>query len=136
MIIDWDDAFDVGIPEIDGQHRDLIETFNRLVETLQSDGGYIHAITLINELTDKAQIHIDFENQLMKTAGYPDSGQHTEEHQNFIKDVNELSRRLLTTGKPSLQKGSLRILGQKLLEHSTQGTDRTFIDYLIAIQNR
>jgi len=28
MIIAWSEAFDVGIPEIDNQHRELIETFN------------------------------------------------------------------------------------------------------------
>jgi hemerythrin len=41
MVIVWNEAFDVGLPEIDTQHRELIETFNRLADTLQSAEGQV-----------------------------------------------------------------------------------------------
>jgi hemerythrin len=132
MIIAWSEAFDVGIPEIDGQHRDLIETFNRLVDTLHSEEGQVLPLVIMNELTGKAKVHADYEENLMRTTGYPGTAAHAEEHRNFIRDIGDLSQRMLTTGKPDLQHGSLKILGRRLLDHTAAGTDRDLVAHLKA----
>lgn len=132
MIIAWSEAFDVGIPEIDNQHRDLIETFNRLADTLQSDEGQVSPLMIINELTGKVKAHADYEENLMRTTGYSGSAAHAEEHRNFIRDIEDLSQRMLTTGKPRLQHGSLKILGQRLVDHTCAGTDRDLAAHLKA----
>lgn len=132
MIIVWNKAFDVGIPEIDTQHRELIETFNRLADTLQSAEGQVLPLAIINELIGKVKIHSDYEEHLMRTSGHPGSAVHAEEHRRFIRDIEELSRRMLATGKPDLQQGSLKILGRRLLEHTVSGADRELVAHLKA----
>jgi hemerythrin-like metal-binding protein len=132
MIIAWNEAFDVGIPEIDSQHRDLIETFNRLVDSLHSDDGQVQPLMIINELTGKAKIHADYEEDLMRTTGYPGTDAHAEEHRSFARDIEDLSQRMLTTGKPRLQLGSLKILGQRLIDHTCAGTDSDLVAHLKA----
>jgi hemerythrin len=132
MIIAWNEAFDVGIPEIDAQHRDLIETFNRLADTLQSGEGQVTPLTIINELTGKVKVHADYEENVMRTTGYSGSAAHAEEHRSFIRDIEDLSQRMLTTGKPRLQLGSLKILGRRLIDHTCTGTDRDLVAHLKA----
>ncbi len=130
MIIAWNEAFDAGIAEIDDQHRDLIETFNRLVDTVCSDGGQVLPLLIISELIGKVKVHADYEEQLMRNSGHPEADAHAEEHRTFIRDIEDLSRRMLTTGKPDLQHGSLKILGQRLIDHTVAGTDRDMAAHL------
>ena len=132
MIIAWSEAFDVGIPEIDNQHRDLIETFNRLVDTLHSEEGQVLPLVIMNELTGKVKVHADYEEKLMRTSGHPETDLHAEEHRSFIRDIEDLSQRMLTAGKPELQHGSLKILGQRLVDHTLAGTDRDLVAHLKA----
>lgn len=132
MIIAWSEAFDVGIPEIDNQHRDLIETFNRLVDTLHSEEGQVLPLVIMNELTGKVKLHADYEEKLMRTGGHPETDLHAEEHRSFIRDIEDLSQRMLTAGKPELQHGSLKILGQRLVDHTLAGTDRDLVAHLKA----
>lgn len=132
MIIAWSQAFDVGIPEIDNQHRELIETFNRLVDTLHSEEGQVLPLVIMNELTGKVKVHADYEEKLMRTSGHSATDAHAEQHRSFIRDIEDLSQRMLTTGKPDLQQGSLKILGQRLVDHTLAGTDRDLVAHLKA----
>jgi hemerythrin len=132
MIIAWSEAFDVGIPEIDNQHRELIETFNRLVDTLHSKEGQVLPLVIMNELTGKVKVHADYEEKLMRSSGHPGTDAHAEEHRGFIRDIEDLSQRMLTTGKPELLHGSLKILGQRLVDHTLAGTDRDLVAHLKA----
>lgn len=127
MIISWDESFRIGIPEIDDQHRDLIETFNRLVDTLRNEQGRIRPITIINELTGKVRSHSEYEEWLLKSCGHPETASHIQDHQNFHRDVEELSGRLLASVRLDLQHGSVKILGQRLVEH-TRDHDRDLAD--------
>lgn len=132
MIIAWEESFNTDIPEIDDQHRDLVETFNRLVDTLHSEEGQVLPLVIMNELTGKIKVHADYEEKLMRTSGHPGTLAHAEEHRTFIRDIEELSQRMLTTGKPELQQGSLKILGQRLVDHTVAGTDRDLVAHLKA----
>jgi len=129
MIIAWDESFRVGVAEIDEQHRDLIETFNRLVDTLQNEQGRIRPITIINELTGKVKVHSEYEEGLLKAPGYPEIASHVRDHQNFHRDVEELSARMLTSVRLDLQHGSVKILGQRLVDH-TRDHDRDLLDFV------
>lgn len=129
MIIAWDESFRVGVAEIDDQHRDLIETFNRLVDTLQNEKGRIRPITIINELTGKVKAHSEYEEDLLKASGYPEIETHVRDHQNFHRDVEELSGRMLTSVRLDLQHGSVKILGQRLVDH-TRDHDRDLLNFV------
>jgi hemerythrin len=132
MIIAWEEAFNTDIPEIDGQHRDLVETFNRLVDTLHSGEGQVVPLVIMNELTGKVKVHADYEEELMRASEHPEADAHAEEHRSFIRDIEDLSQRMLTTGKPELQHGSLKILGQRLVDHTVAGTDGDLVAHLKA----
>jgi hemerythrin len=68
----------------------------------------------------------------MRSSGHPEADAHAEEHRSFIRDIEDLSQRMLTTGKPALQHGSLKILGQRLVDHTVAGTDRDLVAHLKA----
>ena len=57
----WRESFDSGIPEIDGQHRRLVELLNRLARAIASgcDAGTVD--TILDELEAYADQHFQFE---------------------------------------------------------------------------
>ncbi len=80
LYIKWTDAFSVGIPIIDEQHRSIVATINSLYYFLQSgqEGQILDAI--IDVLVQYTIIHFRTEETLLDAAGYPEVEEHHELH--------------------------------------------------------
>ena len=126
MNIPWDDRFVVGIPEIDAEHREIIETYNQLVDAWRRDDGMIGPATIINELTGRVRYHSAREEALLEDYGLPDAEKHQAEHVALIREFEDLERRFLRDGSSDLKAISLKLIGDKLREH-TEGLDRELI---------
>jgi len=82
----WDSSFETAIPEVDAQHRRLVEIINELVDAI----GHAPKNTLagiVNQLKDYAQYHFRTEEALMKEAGYADLEEHRDEHAQFVDQI-------------------------------------------------
>jgi len=129
MRIKWDKSFDLGIPEFDAEHRELVETFNQLVEAWQAGGGFVEPAIIINELTGKFRYHATREENLLADHGYPDLEDHRRDHDDFVRAFEDLERRILADGALDLKDGTLRALGDRLVRH-TKGDDADAVAFL------
>ncbi|UZN22413.1 bacteriohemerythrin [bacterium 3DAC] len=86
--IEWSDEFMLGIPEIDMQHRSLVNSLNKLVEKYDTNPGEIKEI--LDFLVDYVLLHFETEETLMDKYAYPDMDEHVKEHRAFTKDLNKL----------------------------------------------
>lgn len=118
MHVVWDNCFDVGIDEIDQQHRELIVIYNRLVETCTGNGQPLQAAVIINELTGKIKVHAKAEEELLASHGYPRAAAHSSDHLNFVKEIEDLEHRFLNGGSPDQKLGTVQVLGRKLVDHT------------------
>ena len=118
MHIVWTDDFVAGIDDIDRQHKELIVTYNELVDACVGDGGPLRPAAVMNLLTGKIKAHTKAEEDLLAAHGYPLSEQHSSDHREFLRDVEDLEYRFMTGGDPGLKLGSLRSIGQKLVDHT------------------
>ena len=90
--ISWSKELETGIPEIDSQHRQIIDYINQLIDSRKNgDRGGIKQV--IGELIEYTVSHFAFEESLMERAEYAYIAPHKRIHRLFEKRVKEYANR-------------------------------------------
>ncbi len=91
-ILPWNDSFFVGIPEIDAQHKMLVQLLNRLASGLVSKADKLDLNNIFNELLAYVTYHFQTEEQVWHQflAGDPWEAIHQSAHQSFLSEVFQL----------------------------------------------
>lgn len=76
----WKKSYEIGIEDIDLQHRHLVGIINKLSDAMMAQKGYMTVPHILEELVDYAQLHFTTEERAMEKVGYPDLRKHQEEH--------------------------------------------------------
>jgi hemerythrin-like metal-binding protein len=90
--IKWCEEYSVGIPEMDAQHRRMIELLGGLVKFTDS-GGVVDPLTVLAEVNRYAEQHLQQEELLLRVRGYPGYTEHKAEHDAYRKKVAALQAR-------------------------------------------
>lgn len=87
---EWSEESSVGIPELDAQHRHLIDLLGELVKCTHSgeSGGF--APTALKELNRYAEWHLQREELVLRIRGYPGYREHKAEHDAYRKKAASL----------------------------------------------
>lgn len=88
----WKKSYEIGLPEIDGQHRQLVGLINELSDAMMVKQGYKKAPEILERLLDYIQIHFSAEENLMYQMNYPELEKHREAHLDLTEKVLELSK--------------------------------------------
>ncbi len=75
----WSNKYNIGIPEIDHQHKTFINVINRIIES-EYDEDINRLRVILTELTRIINYHTHYEEQLLEKEGYPDIDHHKREH--------------------------------------------------------
>ena len=93
----WDHQFSTGLPELDEQHKALIDVFNRLHDTLfhsgvSADEREAALRRAFDRLMNYARAQFTGEEQLMREAGIDERHQqkHRRQHEQFIINLREM----------------------------------------------
>jgi len=100
-LIQWNDKFNVGVRTLDGQHRQLINIINELHEAMSKGQAKEVQASLLQRLGQYAAEHLNTEERMLNSNGYPDFVQHKAQHDNYIAKVRELEKQV-GAGKLSL----------------------------------
>lgn len=102
--IEWDDAYLLGIPDIDMQHKKLILIANELYDVVYGDeANYKLKMSMVlKKLTDYTEYHFTNEEQLQKRIGYPGLETHKNSHDYFIKEVRLQIQKLNSESKSNV----------------------------------
>lgn len=90
--IGWREEYSVGVPELDAQHRQMIELLAALVSFTNS-GGVVDSFTALAELNRYAEQHLRQEEMMLSVRGYPEYVRHKAEHDTYRKKVAALQSR-------------------------------------------
>ena len=85
-------ALDIGIAEIDLQHRQLQTLLERLKQSTDKSYGYA-ADTILGELAIQTRIHFAVEESLMRLLSFPGTEAHVEEHRLLTEQLEKLRKR-------------------------------------------
>lgn len=86
----WSKELEVGIGEIDEQHKWLVEQTNQLHDALEAGADREAVGDILENLMDYTMNHFIVEEDLFARLGYPESAAHKEEHDAFTSKVMTL----------------------------------------------
>ena len=89
-LVEWNDNFSVGVPDIDHEHRQLIELINELYANLQADHETEDVLAFFGEIHAGISAHFALEERLMRESGYAEYQAHKEEHERLLDDIRDL----------------------------------------------
>ena len=125
-IREWEDAYSLGIEQIDKHHQHLLVLLNATYDMLFGHGYKVEIEKLIDELIDYATYHFAAEEQLMSRTNYVDMVEHVKQHEHFIQLITTYHQEF-TDGRKTLSLELVVFLMDWFLEHITK-SDRAFAD--------
>jgi len=127
-LITWTEALETNQPEIDEQHKNLIDAFNSLHEAMARGRGREQVSKTLLFLTNYTVQHFRQEEAIMDQAGYPDAPRHKLMHHGLVVRLSALMKDYVVA--PATLTGStLDFLEGWLVEH-IQAEDFRLATYL------
>jgi hemerythrin-like metal-binding protein len=89
-LIHWIPGFETGHPELDAQHREIIEKVNEIVISGAPCGAL--ATRACQELPKLIENHGLAEDKVLAEIGYADAGQHSQTHTDMFNQACKISK--------------------------------------------
>ena len=112
----WGPMLEVGVKEIDTQHRKLVDLANELADAVRAGKGKDVAGKILNELVSYTQSHFSTEERLMTLHKYPGAAEHKQLHQDLIKTVSDFKAKFLK-GEATISEELMSFLRDWLTKH-------------------
>ncbi len=124
-IISWDPKYSVGVVEIDGHHKQLINMINELYFAMNNDRGQDLVHNIIKDMLAYAKMHFEVEEGYMRKCQYLGMLQHYREHERFVKKAQEMAERC-DSGEFILSLEVIQFLSGWLKDHILE-TDMKYV---------
>ena len=92
QLFPWDDSYEIGMTEIDRQHRQLVDIINELSDAMIDQKGDKTVPQILQKLVDYIQLHFTTEEEIMRRGNYPALDKHCQEHLEMIGKVLEFRK--------------------------------------------
>jgi hemerythrin len=125
----WKDAYCIGVPEIDAQHRRLYSLAAELHTAMNSGKGKNVLGGVLQNLINYTKSHFAAEEKLMQRCGYPDLAAHRAKHDEMTQKVLQLQHDF-QAGNIMLSIEVMEYLNNWLRQH-IGGTDRQYVPFVI-----
>lgn len=132
MALVWDNSLELGVQEIDDQHREIFNCFEKLSSACQRGRGDSVLEEVLTFLEDYVSRHFSSEEELMEQYKYPKLAEQKTQHSNFNQEIKNLRVRLLDgTNGHELAMSINRHLVRWLIQH-IRSSDREMAEYMTA----
>ena len=113
--IKWDDAYSLGIKNIDDQHKKLFEIVGKIFSLQESGDVKENIRTILHELFAYIKVHFRDEEEFMKKIDYPDLAHHRELHKYLVHAVSMI---LNDPSRLDIIQTKLRVIAkQAMIDH-------------------
>ena len=123
-LIQWSDAFSVGIQEVDEQHKVLVGLLNQLHRAIREHHGRATSKEILDRLAEYTRTHFLLEESLMRVTHYPGFAIHKQQHEDLMHQVEALQRKVATENV-AISFELLHFLRNWLVQHISD-SDRRF----------
>jgi methyl-accepting chemotaxis protein/hemerythrin len=128
QLIPWTNDLALQIPDIDVQHKNLVDLINELHSSMTYNKSNKIILDVVSRLKDYIKTHFSFEEQLFDKTKYPEIDEHKSFHKIFVDKVNAFERDL-KSGRVTVSMEIMRFLKDWLVKH-IKGTDRQYVPYI------
>ncbi len=116
MTVQWKDKWNIGVPEIDAEHRYLIALVSNLIEKFNSNNLEENLPKAFVHLMNYADKHFKNEESLMSAVAYPLLNEQKQQHELLEDETSELAEKFLS-GEQSISIETLNFLKKWVIEH-------------------
>lgn len=128
--LDWSDELNVGIEELDEQHRALVDLINQIYDAMHRRNGGELVEDILNQLLEATRIHFAVEESLMRVLDYPQYVEHKAQHARLLEHLSGLTEGV-ATGEILVNFELLHELKVWLVRH-IQESDRPYGEHFLA----
>ena len=89
-LIEWREEFSLGIPEVDHEHRQLIELINSLHADLGTERSLQDTADCLGEIYACIAAHFALEEKVMRARGYDQLADHKADHERLLDDLRDI----------------------------------------------
>jgi hemerythrin len=126
-LIKWSDTYDLGLEEIDEQHRSLLDLINKIWQAIVDRSDKSVVFGLLEELEKYTLAHFVAEETFMRVTDYPGFPEHKVEHQKFVARIAVEKKRALLGESLSLD--LMHFLRDWLVDHILV-SDREYANFI------
>lgn len=127
-LTEWDTTYELGIPEIDGHHRELVELLNKTYDLILYSTDKFEIQTILQDLIKYTDYHFAAEERIMKEVEFRGVKTHRSKHSNFRKQLSDLMRDNLA-GTLYVKNDIVLLLWDWLKKH-IQAEDKKLMAYI------
>lgn len=124
----WSNEYNIGIAEIDHQHKNFINIINRIIEC-KYEKDIERLKIILSELTRIINYHTRYEERLLEKEGYPDLDHHKREHAEETQAFSKMIDRVVNNKANAREK--LISLLKSWFEHHLLVDDMAYQQFLI-----
>ena len=89
-LIRWRDNFNLGIPDVDFEHRELVELINALHDRLQQAAHHEEVEDFLGEIFARISAHFALEERTMVARSYPEYWPHKGDHERLLDQLRDI----------------------------------------------
>ncbi len=124
----WDGSLQLGIGQIDDQHKQLVTMINDLHRAMKQRQTMAVMGGILERLVNYTVYHFGNEEKLFQKHGYPEYGQHKKIHENLVGKVMEFKTKI-DRGDSTISMELMDFLKDWLVNH-IKGTDKKYVPFL------
>jgi len=97
-LIEWNDEFNLGVEEVDNDHRALVELINALHDAMSTGAGRADVVEGLFEIYTLVSEHFAREEAHMRDMRYMAYSEHKEDHEVLLDDLREIIEQVRAGG--------------------------------------
>lgn len=125
-VLEWSPELEIGIFEIDLQHRSLVSIANQLHDAVESGKADQTIEWILEELLLYTKMHFQTEEQYMRRYAHAESEQHKTDHAEMLKAMRRFKRKLKADDEALAD--DVLVFLRDWLHHHLTGPDRALGD--------
>ncbi len=126
-IMPWNSKFDLGVPEMNAEHKGLLDLMNKIYDMNEAGASHGQLVLAINELGALTKKHFADEERYMESIGYPKLVPHQMIHRDLLRELGDNIAQFKASSGPA-PKELFRFLKIWLTAHIA-GIDRQYADH-------
>src|SRR5215831_13653384 len=133
-LLTWRPEFSIGVPEIDHEHRDLIQWIDLLLQDLHLENVPLDRVAqLLGEIYARIAAHFALEEKVMRDAGYVAFADHKQDHERLLDELRDL----MEVHTPHDSANATRLAAQMTawFTHHFRDIDAKFHHWLVRVQS-
>jgi hemerythrin-like metal-binding protein len=89
-LIEWRKEFEVGIPDVDHEHQELIKLINDLHDAVLGENATISVMDFLGEIYSHVSAHFALEEKIMRTHKYDEYKDHKADHERLLDELRDI----------------------------------------------